>query len=871
MYRNILLFLGVALFTLSCSASKKMEVVDLEMRDLDTLFVEAQMPNDRKAPEDFSLPRYNPTYTRTFDLLHTRLDLRFDWGKEQVMGAAQLTLTPYFYPTNTLELDAKQMDFKRISMEGKDLTYEYDQQIVTIKLPRVLEVGDTFNIDIDYSARPAATGGSAAISSNQGLFFINPRGEEGSKPQQIWSQGETEWNSRWFPTIDKPNERCTQETYLTVENRFKTLSNGLLKKSTDNGDGTRTDYWVMNQPHAPYLFAVVVGEFAVVEEEVDGLPLSYYVEPKYEQDAKAIFARTPEMITFFSQQLDYPFPWDKYAQVVVRDYVSGAMENTTASIFGEFIQKKSRALINNNNDAIVVHELFHQWFGDLVTCESWPNLTLNEGFANYSEYLWYEHFYGPDEAAYHLLSERNGYFFSASGNTHPLIHFGYDDKEDMFDSHSYNKGGAVLHMLRNYVGDVAFWAALHHYLTEKAYSAVEAHDLRLAFEAVTGEDLNWFFNQWYFSEGHPDLKIEYGYRSESKEVVIKVEQRQNPDQMPAIFILPTAIDIHYDGKTERKYIRVNKRVQEFVFPCPVKPEWVQFDPDYILLAEYEDNKTDANFRYQLEHGQHFRDRYDAVQELMRAKDTDFMALGLQTLDDPHWYIREMMLNNLPIEISTEVKQKAIELTQNDPDSRVRTAALEVLGPTKDPALSKLAIQIIERDSAFNVVGKAVEILSKLDKPAAEKYVSELEDTDSEALLISIAQIYVESGNPEYLPFFEKNLEKVDGYAASSFYSQMLDLAIEAKTDVTMQLMNRLKEIGLNQKQSTWRRLAATKTITDLANEWQAEANRSKEGQKKTALNQGVDRLIGFLDRIKEAEENDQLRSLYRQLVVLERN
>jgi aminopeptidase N len=870
MYR-ILLALSLASFLLaSCSTTRKSEIVDVELRELDTIFVEAAMPNNLKSADDFRLPVYRPSASRQFDLLHTRLDIRFNWEEEQVIGQASLQLTPYFYPNHSLTLDAKQLDIEAIRMQGKPLTYDYDDEQLYIQLPRLVERGDTFEIEINYTAQPAASGGSSAITSNQGLFFINPQGTEGNKPQQIWTQGETEWNSRWFPTIDKPNERCTQEVYLTVEDRFQTLSNGVLKDSRENADGTRTDYWHMDQPHAPYLFALVVGDFAVVREEVDGLPLSYYVEPKYEKDAKAIFARTPEMIRFFSQKLDYPFPWDKYAQVVVRDYVSGAMENTTASIFGEFVQKRTRALINNHNDGIVAHELFHQWFGNLVTCESWANLTMNEGFANYSEYLWFEHYYGPDEAAYHLLSERSGYFFSARGNAHPLIHFGYDDKEDMFDAHSYNKGGAVLHMLHRYVGDAAFWAALNRYLTENAYTAVEAHDLRLAFESVTGEDLNWFFNQWYFSEGHPEIEVEYAYNAETKEVIVKVEQQQDPERSPPIFILPTAIDIHYEGKTERKYIRVDRRQQEFIFPCPVKPDWIQFDPEYILLAEYEDNKDKETFRYQLEHGVHFRDRYDAIQELLREPSTDIMALGVQALEDSHWYIREMTLNNLPIDISASVKNKALDLVKTDPDARVRAAALAVLAPTKDPALVDLAIRIIESDSAYSVVGRAVELLNKLNPEKAQQYVQQLENTDSEAILISIAQIYAESGDPGFLSFFERNLEQVDNYAASSFYNQLLELALQAPQSETMRLMNRLKKIGLDQQQSPWRRLAAAKTITDLANEWQSQANRM-EGSKKAELNKQVDLLMQHFEQIKTAEENDQLRSLYRQLVVIQRN
>jgi aminopeptidase N len=733
----------------------------------------------------------------------------------------------------------------------------------------LFERGDTFELAITYTARPTATGGSNAITSNQGLFFINSKGR-GGKPQQIWTQGETEWNSRWFPTIDEPNERCTQEVYLTVEDRFTTLSNGILQQSTDNKDGTRTDYWQMNQPHAPYLFAIIVGEYAVVEEEVDSLLLQYYVEPKYEKHAQMIFAHTPEMIRFFSEKLDYPFPWDKYAQVVVRDYVSGAMENTTASVFGEFVQKRGRALTNEFNDYIVAHELFHQWFGDLVTCESWANLTLNEGFANYAEYLWYEHYYGPSLAAYHMMTERNSYFYEAASSAHPLIHFGYDDSEDMFDAHSYSKGGAILHMLRQYVGDAAFWESLHYYLVQNAYTAVEAHDLRLAFEEVTGEDLNWFFNQWYFSEGHPELEVRYGYDATAQVVVVEVEQVQDPAQVPPIFILPTSVDIHYNGKRERQVIRVDQRRQEFVFPCPVKPDWVQFDPDYTLLAEYRDNKDKAIFRYQLGHGAHFRDRYDAVQELLGSPVEEQSALALQALDDSHWAIRELMLHNLPEGLSAVVREKVIDLVQNDPDSRVRTQALAVLLSDNDPALADLATQVIEQDSAYSVVGKAVELLYQLDKKKAQQYVQRLEDTDSEAILNSIAQIYVESGNPDFLVFFAKNLERVDGYAANSFYHKMQELAIQAPPVQTMELMNRLQEIGVNQQQSPWRRLAAIQAITDLANVWQAEANRSG-GKERERLYRLVDKLIQYQEKIKAAEQNEQLQGIYRQMVVIERN
>jgi len=620
-----ILILSLSFGCKSKKAAQSIPVVMFEQRDLDTLEVSAPKIDRTETPQqkpEYSLPVYNPTYTLRNDLLHTRLDLSFDWAKQHVIGKAALTLKPYFYATRMLSLDAKDFIIHKLTMKGsnQDLKYDYDGQILTIDLGKVYTASEEYTILIDYTAKPTEVGGkggSAAITSDQGLFFINPEQKDPNKPMQIWTQGETEWNSRWFPTIDKPNERCTQETYLTVDDKFKTLSNGLLVSSKKNEDGTRTDYWKMSQAHAPYLFMLTVGEFAVVEDNWQGMPVDYYVEPNYKEHAKDIFAHTPEMLSFFSEKLGVKYPWEKYSQIIVRDYVSGAMENTTGVIFGEFVQKTKRELIDSNNDAIVAHEMFHHWFGDFVTCESWANLTMNEGFANYSEYLWFEHKYGKDKADSHRRSELQGYIRSASQQgAHPLIHFEHGDKEDMFDAHSYNKGGLVLHMLRNYVGDEAFFASLKKYLNDNAYSAVEAHDLRLAFEAVTGEDLNWFFNQWYFSAGHPELNINYDYDATTGKVNVVIQQEQDPEEFPAIFILPFAIDVYLGSDKPVRYdVVMDQRKQTFSFDVSEEPALINVDADKMLLCEKRDNKTDDAFVFQYHNGKDYLTRYEALQAL----------------------------------------------------------------------------------------------------------------------------------------------------------------------------------------------------------------------------------------------------------------
>ena len=333
---------------------------------------------------------YRPSKKRENDLLHTKLKISFDWEKQYAHGQAELLFTPYFYPQSSLELNARGFDIhsiklKTINGDVKNVDYSYDSLIIDINLDREYKKGEKYFILIDYTAKPneLKEGGSNAITSDKGLYFINPLGKETNKPTQIWTQGETQASSCWFPTIDAPNEKMTQELYITVDTSYTTLSNGLLIYSVENEDGTKTDYWRQEKPHAPYLTMMAIGKYATVQDRWNDIEVNYLVEPEYEKYAKNIFGNTPEMLEYFSSLLNYTYPWDKYSQVVVRDYVSGAMENTSATIMMEGLQVDDRQLIDQHWDAIIAHELFHHWFGDLVTCESWSNLPLNESFANY--------------------------------------------------------------------------------------------------------------------------------------------------------------------------------------------------------------------------------------------------------------------------------------------------------------------------------------------------------------------------------------------------------------------------------------------------------------------------------------------------------
>jgi aminopeptidase N len=686
------------------------------------------------------------------DLVHTKLDANFDYNNSYLIGKAWITLKPHFYPTDSLDLDAKGMEIRKVAIVNgtsqKELKYKYDGWVLKIDLDRTYKGGEKYTIFIDYTAKPneVKVQGSAAITDAKGLYFINPKGEDKDKPTQIWTQGETEATSVWCPTIDKPNQKTTQEIAMTVPAKYVTLSNGKLASQKTNANGTRTDVWKMDQPHAPYLFFMGVGEYSIIKDSYKGKEVSYYVEKEYAPVARKIFGNTPEMIAFFSRVLGVDYPWVKYAQIVGRDYVSGAMENTTATLHQESAQQDARELIDGNNwESTIAHELFHQWFGDLVTTESWSNLTLNESFANYSETLWDEYKYGKDAGDAQNYSDMQGYIQSQSG-AKDLVRFYYTDKEAMFDAVSYNKGGRILHMLRNYVGDSAFFKSLNLYLTTNKYKAAEAHQLRLAFEEITGKDLNWYFNQWYFGGGHPKLTIDYVYDDAGKKVSVIVKQTQ----ADKTFKLPIAIDIYNGAKKVRHNVFTEHKADTFTFKYDSRPDLVNVDGDKVLLAEKKDNKSLDNFIHQYKYAGTYLDRREAIDYAARNQDNPkAVELLKQAMKDKYHGLRGFALSRLDLKkeaIKKDMEAIIADMAKTDPKSIVRAAALEVLGNYENENYKPLFAKAVN-DSSYTVAGAALEALSNIDSATGLAEAKRLAKGQAKGKLVeSITKVLINSGD-----------------------------------------------------------------------------------------------------------------------------
>ncbi|MDW3211659.1 MAG: M1 family aminopeptidase [Reichenbachiella sp.] len=740
---------------------------------------------------------YKGSASRIWDLLHTDLAVSFDWEKRYLNGTATLDLSPLFYEQESLVLDAKGMDIHSVSVNGKANEFEYDGWEMLIPLSKTHTRKDTIQVIIDYTAKPyeREAGGSEAIEENRGLYFINADGSDPDKPQQIWTQGETEASSGWFPTIDIPNERCTQKMRITVQDKFKTLSNGLLTEQIKEPNGKRTDVWEMDQPHPPYLFMMTIGEFSVTRDEWNDVPLAYWLEEDYGQYAKDIFGHTPEMMTFFSDILGYPYPWKKYDQIVVRDYVSGAMENTTASLFYEDLNVDRRYLVDDNWDGIIAHELMHQWFGDLVTCESWSNLTLNEGFASYSEYLWNQYKYGQDEADYTFLVEQEAYLIEAAEEPKNLIRYYYEDQEDLFDAHTYNKGAAVLHMLRSYIGDDAFFLGLKNYLHANAFNSVEAAQLRMAFEEVTGEDLNWFFDQWFFFAGHPELEVRHAYENDT--LTLTVEQTQNQDEMP-IFQLPVFVDIWKGDELASFPIVINEAFETYQFPMEEKPDVVIFDSERQLLGVINHPKTEEEYFTQFVKDGSLYSRIETLDSLYSFEDKKLVDQILRkAFEDPYYMVRQYALEYL---MDEEVKLKKYEndvvKMLNDPSSQVRAYALAYIG---ESGFEKYRAEFNKalNDSSYLVAASTIAQFTKNEEKLPAEFLVSQQEVTNLNIVIMLAEYYLFQEHKDSFDWFQNRMNGLDGNTLFFFIQAYAEKLLEAPDQYRKAAIPQFEDVARN--------------------------------------------------------------------------
>ena len=618
-------------------------------------------------------------------------------------------------------LHAVDMQIDDVTVDGNPVeSTDYDGEQLRIELGRSLARGQQFTLAVSYACAP-----------RRGLYFIEPDDEHPDRPLECWSQGQDEDSRHWWPCIDHPIEKATTELICTAPRGLFVLSNGDLREQTDvDGDRTRWHY-ALELPHAPYLVTLVCGRFAEVKERAPetGTDVYYYVAPGREEDARRSFGRTPQMIDYFSRRIGIPYPHKRYSQIVVSDFIFGGMENTTATTLTDQAVLDERAFLDHDMDALVSHELAHQWWGDLVTCREWSEGWLNEGFATYFEYVWRLHHKGRDEADVELLGDAEAYLAESGRYQRPIVCRQYEEPIDLFDSHLYEKGGRVLHMLQHELGEESFWRSLQLYAERHAHRSVETRDLARAVEEASGRNLDRFFDQWVASPGHVELEGSWEWDADGGLGTLRLSQKQSGDKL---YAFSTTVRFEIDGSERDEAVSVREKSHAFEFRLPRKPTMVIFDPGDVILKTIKFEKSRPLLTRQLKAARLGVDRVLAARALGEKPEPAVVeALAEALSKDPFWAVRAAAATSLGRSRRPDALA-ALVAARSQPHPRVRRAVAAALGEFRgnEQAAELLARWAEGGDASYFVEANAALALGRTRSPRAREVLPRLLDRSS---------------------------------------------------------------------------------------------------------------------------------------------
>ena len=685
--------------------------------------------SDNNGHKSFELPGAKPHYNpdRPGQVKHIFLDLALDIPQQSFGGTCTITITPVRSNIEQLVLDAVNLNIESVEVDNTPQPFDYSGEELHIQLLNPTEVGKDIKIAIAYHVE----------KPQRGLYFITPDQHYPNKPTQVWTQGEDEDSRFWFPCFDYPGQLATSEIRVKVPKPLIAISNGELITTEEDGD-TKIYHWLQQQVHPTYLMTLAVGDFAEIRDEWQGKPVTYYVEKGREDDARRSMGKTPRMIEFFSQKFGYPYPFPKYAQVCVDDFIFGGMENTSTTLLTDRCLLDERAAIDNRNtESLVAHELAHQWFGDLVVIKHWSHAWIKEGMASYTEVLWTEEAYGKDDAAYYLLGEARNYLEEdASRYRRPIVTHIYREAIELYDRHLYEKGACVYHLIRTELGDELFWQAIKTFVQDNAHKTVETIDLLRAIEKATGRNLLSLFDQYVFRGGHPDYKVAYSWDGDSKLAKVTVTQTQangnKNGSKSELFDLKIPIAFGYveevggeglevRGENQSSNlslktvtVRIHEREQSFYFPLEKKPQFISFDQGNNYLKTVSLEYPTPELKAQLKFDPDPISRIYAAQALAKKGGLEVVKVLSESLNsDPFWGVRVEVAKQLA-KIKLDQAATALLAGLQDENPRVRRAIVECLSKIKTTESYEAIKELLEKgDRSYYVEASGARVIGKM--------------------------------------------------------------------------------------------------------------------------------------------------------------
>lgn len=616
--------------------------------------------------------------TSDIDVEHYAIDVELMPETRRIEAATTVTLRSRVPDLTTVELDFDGLDVYGVwDAERRPLAFEHEGGKLEIETARPVAQGAEVAITVEYGGKPA-----------KGLWFAG-EAPDGSGPTHAFTQGECEDSHWWFPCFDHPSDRATSEVRVTMPLGWTSVAPGELVESSVDGN-RRIEHWRIATPHPSYLTSLVAGDLVVKRDEWNGIPLTYLAPPAYSKWMDASFEETAPILAFLSDLTGLRYPYPKYSQACVEDFPFGGMENISATTLTVSTLRDERGNRDRDSDGLVAHEAAHQWFGDLLTCNEWSHIWLNESFATYMEWLYYEHSRGVDEFRIHLRDGQEEYEKGDVGaKRRPLVWNVYRDPMDLFEGgQTYPGGASRLHLLRNVLGDAAFFAGLRTYVSENAGRNVVTADFQRAMEEASGADLDTFFRQWIYGAGFPEFVVSWSWDERDGVAVVSVAQRQTTDRGTApVFEVPVDIEVRDERGSTIHRVELNQRHQEFRLPAASRPTWVRFDKHSAIPKLLDTRKSHDEWLAILADDDDVNGRRDAAAVVGRlaAEATDLARKDLFVAEladrlkvDPVPAVRVAAAKALAVAGGIEARARLQAAAARDADAGVRVAALEGL-------------------------------------------------------------------------------------------------------------------------------------------------------------------------------------------------
>jgi aminopeptidase N len=674
---------------------------------LTTLAAHAQHERRSYYTDDQLTPREH-----LVDFTHLRLEIDIDPKKGMVEGSVQHDFTVLQQTIDTLWLDAVDINIKNVKLNGKAVKFSSTKNGLIVRFEQPLQWETKHQLDIEYSAFP-----------KKGMYFIGWNDPEGKSRKQVWTQGQGIDNRHWIPMYDTPNDKVSTELFVTFLQGYKVLSNGQKMSEKNNKNGTTTWHYVMKKPHATYLIMLGIGEYEIkTTRSKSGVPMSLWYYPDWEDRVEATYKHSEAIMDFMEEKTGFPYPWVSYAQIPVQDFMYGAMENTTATIFGDFYGTDEKGFYDRNYVRVNAHELAHQWFGNLVTARSSAHHWLQESFATHYD-LWFQRIaFGEDHYNWERRKAQNMAIMASKDDQRPIAHSAAGTIRH------YPKGAHVLQMLKYVVGEAAFNKTIHHYLNKHQYQNVDSEDLLVAFHETLGLSLDWFWEEWIYRGGEPEYEVTFNEIAKNGERygVFNVTQVHMQSDFVGLFDMPIVFEIHYeDGSKTTERLRIHEQHHQIELPLEKgkKVSFPLFDPNNEIMKSVRFEKTVKQWLAQADGAENMLDRYDAIEALSSTSIEEKRNTLKKVFNEASFYVeKEAILKQL---LYDPQSYELVKSAAQSEDPQLRSSLVKITGVIPAPLVATYE-QLLD-DPSYEVVEHSLRKLCFLFPEKRNAYLERTKD------------------------------------------------------------------------------------------------------------------------------------------------